>query len=240
MDQAGVTVMLAATLFVAITAFRLAYAGSKGAALDAGLSRGDAAWYPLCVEGVLVVAAVATAMLRGVYPWVVLLAFSGLSIGANLVHAVDQPGPCNWFILLVAGIPPAALPLCVEMSTRSVRRLSRRRTLRATTVRPDPLSDPEPDSPSGLTGPPAGLILVATETAPPDSGQDSPDWSDRAVGETPQDRPTRHRTSAANRSRRTARRTVPGGRRCESGCGRTVSRSVWFAHKKNGCPEVAR
>ncbi len=114
--------MVLATLFVGVTAFRLAYGGSKGAAVDAGLSDDDAAWYPLCVEGVLVVAAIGTALLPGRrYPWVVLLGFSGLSVGANMIHAVDQPGRCDWFTLLIAAVPPTALPLCAHLIVCAVR-----------------------------------------------------------------------------------------------------------------------
>lgn len=134
---AGAFVAASATLFVAATAFRLAYAGSKGAATDAGLMPSDASWYPLCIEGVLVVAAVATVVLGGPYPWLVLLGFSALSIGANVQHAVDQPGQADWFMLMVAAVPPFALPLCVELTIRTVKKLTIRPIELAAVVAPD-------------------------------------------------------------------------------------------------------
>lgn len=113
---------MVATLFVAVTAFVLAYDGSRGAALDAGISPGTAGWYPACIEGVLTVAAICTVVLGGLLPWTVMLTFSGLSVGANVEHAL-QHGAGGWFPLLVAAVPPAALPLCVEMAIRAVRKL---------------------------------------------------------------------------------------------------------------------
>jgi hypothetical protein len=209
-ERLGLAVMLLATLFVAVTAFRLAYAGSKGAALDAGLSAGDAAWYPLCVEGVLVVAAIATALLGGPYPWAVLLGFSALSIGANIVHAVDQPGPADWFTLGIAAVPPAALPLCVEMVSRSVRKLSHRET---ETVPPE-LAPP--------------LTLVAGET---------PDLPEGETG--PRSHPNSSRSDHRSHPAKVSRgETV--SRVCDAGCGETVSRAAYYRHRQHGCPGSPR
>ncbi len=107
---------------MAVTSFVLAYDGSRGAALDAGYPAGTAGWYPACVEGVLVVAGICTVVLGGWLPWTVMLAFSGLSVGANVEHALRH-GAGGWFPLLVAAVPPAALPLCVELVIRAVRKL---------------------------------------------------------------------------------------------------------------------
>jgi hypothetical protein len=139
-----------ATLFVGFTAFRLAYNGSRGAAIDAGLKPGDAAWYPLCIEGVLCVAAIGTVVLGGRLPWAVLITFSGLSVGANVIHAQDH-GRGGWFSLLVAAVPPAALPLCVELTIRTVRKLAEPsdRATRLTGPVPDPVSEADQTGQSG-------------------------------------------------------------------------------------------
>lgn len=112
----------AATVFVAVTAFVLAYGGSKGAAMDAGMTDRAASWYPLCIEGVIVVASIGTMIIPKVgrarfLPWTVLLAFTGLSAALNVTHAIEHPG-AKWWSPLVAAVPPLALPLCVRLAER--------------------------------------------------------------------------------------------------------------------------
>ena len=109
-----------ATAFVAATAFVLAYGGSKGAALDAGMSNSAAGWYPLCIEGVIVVASLSTVVLpRGerLLGWSVLLGFTALSAAANVLHALDHDGH-KWWSPGFAVVPPLALPLCVRLAER--------------------------------------------------------------------------------------------------------------------------
>jgi hypothetical protein len=226
-DRLGAAAMLLATLFVAVTAFRLAYAGSKGAALDAGLSAADAAWYPLCIEGVLVVAAVATALLGGPYPWAVLIGFSGLSIGANIMHAVDQPGPADWFMLLVAAVPPFALPLCVELTIRTVRRPAHK-------VAHEPRGDGvgaahHSSSEPGLTGhEPRPLALVSPVREPHEPVA-------HEQHEPPGEPPTRRGVSPASsgsRRRQTSAAALP----CDCGCGAWVSRATRTRHRRKSRP----
>jgi hypothetical protein len=119
--------MVAACLLVAVTAFRLSYAGSEAAAKGAGYSHADAAWYPLCIEGVIVVAGVATVLVDGWYSWVVLLSFTALSVAANVVHALEQPGTPSIFTLIMAGVPPVALPLAVHLILCTVRAVRAKR-----------------------------------------------------------------------------------------------------------------
>lgn len=111
-----------ATAFVAVTAFRLAYHGSRGAALDAGIPPGDASWYPWCVEGAQIAMAVATVILRGrdrVVAWVLLAVFVGVSTGANMLYAHDHGRP-GWWPLLVAAIPPLSLPAGTWVTERII------------------------------------------------------------------------------------------------------------------------
>lgn len=105
--------MVVATAFVAVTAFVLAYDGSRGAAVDAGIR--SAGWYPFCIEGVIVCASVATISLPGRrYPWVILLGFSAVSVAANVLHAWQHPG-AHWWSMLFAAVPPLTLPICVHL-----------------------------------------------------------------------------------------------------------------------------
>lgn len=108
-----IVAVMGGTTFVAVTAFVLAYDGSRGAATDAGIAQ--AGWYPFCIEGVIVCASVATLRLRRrVYPWLILLVFSGVSVAANVLHAWEQPG-WMWWSLAFAAVPPLALPICVHL-----------------------------------------------------------------------------------------------------------------------------
>lgn len=163
---AGMLISAAATLFVAVTAFRLAYAGSKGAAVDAGLSSSDAAWYPLCIEGALVVAAVGTVAIGGRYPWGMLVGFSLLSVAANVAHTYDHSG-LAWFSLAVAAVPPLALPLCVHLMIATGKHYAARRTQTPAADEVSPASAAGPAAPmptGGSTGP--------EESAPASSGPD--------------------------------------------------------------------
>lgn len=109
----------AGTTFVAVTAFVLAFDGSRGAAADAGIA--SAGWYPWCIEGVIVCASVCTLVLRRrFFPWLILLAFTAVSVAANVLHAWEQPG-WQWWSLAFAAVPPLALPICVHLLLMVIR-----------------------------------------------------------------------------------------------------------------------
>lgn len=113
---AGAVVL--ATAFVAVTAFVLAYDGSRGAASDAGITA--AGWYPFCIEGAIVCGSVGTILLRGErFPWVLLLVGTAISTGTNVLHAWERPG-WEWWSLLIAALPPLALPACVHLMLRAL------------------------------------------------------------------------------------------------------------------------
>jgi len=107
-----VAAVMAGTTFVAVTAFVLAFDGSRGAAADAGIAQ--AGWYPWCIEGVIVCASLCTLVLDRRWPWFILLAFTAVSVAANVLHAWEQPG-WMWWSLAFAAVPPLALPICVHL-----------------------------------------------------------------------------------------------------------------------------
>ena len=114
----GVLLSTGAALFVAGTAFALAYGGSKGAAIDAGMS--SPGWFPWCIEGVIVVSSLSVVALpRGerTLAWVVLLASTAVSVVANVLHALDHPGH-EWWSPYFAAVPPLTLPLCMQLAER--------------------------------------------------------------------------------------------------------------------------
>lgn len=107
-----IAAVMAGTTFVAVTAFVLAFDGSRGAAADAGIAQ--AGWYPWCIEGVIVCASLCTLVLDRRWPWFILLAFTAVSVAANVLHAWEQPG-WMWWSLAFAAVPPLALPICVHL-----------------------------------------------------------------------------------------------------------------------------
>lgn len=118
--KAPVWLVAAASVFVAVEAFRLAYTGSRGAALDMGVPPSSAGSYPWCIEGVIVVASTATiALPRGDrrLAWLVLLGFTAISCAANVLHSLDAAGHKIWSPGF-AVVPPLALPLCVRLAER--------------------------------------------------------------------------------------------------------------------------
>jgi hypothetical protein len=151
----------AGTLFVAVTAFRLAYVGSKGAALDAGIPEGDASWYPWCIEGTLVVASAATVVLpKGErrLGWAVLLAATGISCASNILHSLDHPDH-HWWSPGAAAVPPLALAVCVRLAER----VALARTSKSWTSVP-PVAGVHPSGRSGVS--PAAAAGPSTHQTP--------------------------------------------------------------------------
>jgi len=175
----AVAVASLGTAFVAVTAFVLAYGGSKGAALDAGISGRAAGWYPFCIEGVIVVASIATVVLpRGErrLGWLVLLAFTAVSAAANVLHAIDHDG-ARWWSPGFAVVPPLALPICVRILERVALSLPGRRAS-------VPLVLPAPVSPNVAPANPAAENppdLAARSAAKPGSQRRQRSAVDRAT-----------------------------------------------------------
>lgn len=113
-------VVVAAAVFVAWHAFRLAYAGSQSAAVDMGVPVDKAGSYPWCIEGVVIVASTATLTLRAgerALAWTVLALSTGVSCAANVLHAISATGHHVWSPGF-AVVPPLALPACVRLAER--------------------------------------------------------------------------------------------------------------------------
>ncbi len=178
---AGVLLSTGAALFVAGTAFALAYGGSKGAAIDAGMS--SPGWFPWCIEGVIVVSSLSVVALpRGerTLAWVVLLASTAVSVVANVLHALDHPGH-EWWSPYFAAVPPLTLPLCMQLAERVALSL---RPPRGTPALDIPVghpaavgqvSTPQTPTPGSVGGgrldvPPVRPAAPVLSTAGPDSG----------------------------------------------------------------------
>lgn len=106
---------------LAVGGFAMSYDALHALALAQGVSASLAWLWPLVVDGFIVVASLSVVRAvadgrRAVYPWLLVLAFSGISVAFNVVHAAP-----TLVARLVAAIPPAALVLSFELLMRQLR-----------------------------------------------------------------------------------------------------------------------
>lgn len=106
---------------LAVAGFAMSYDALHSLALSQGVSASLAWLWPLVVDGFIVVASLSVVRAvadgrRAVYPWLLVLAFSGISVAFNVVHAAP-----TLVARLVAAIPPAALVLSFELLMRQLR-----------------------------------------------------------------------------------------------------------------------
>lgn len=108
-------------LALAVGGFSMSYGSLHGLALAEGVPASLAWLWPLIVDGFIVVASLAVlhAVLErrsSVYPWCLVLVFSAISVGFNVLHAAPTP-----VARLVGAVPPLALVLSFELFMRQVR-----------------------------------------------------------------------------------------------------------------------
>jgi DNA-binding NarL/FixJ family response regulator len=128
-SRAVVGVGVAGNVFIAAGAFRLSFAALADLAHRAGLDASEAWVWPLIVDGVIVVATVAVVALHqhGLvatrYPWVLLLAATGVSVTANATHALvtaDASVP-TIVAACVAAVPPLVLLATTHLTVELIR-----------------------------------------------------------------------------------------------------------------------
>jgi hypothetical protein len=105
---------------LAMAGFAMSYGALHGLALEEGVPARLAWLWPLVVDGFIVVASLSVlhAVLERrstIYPWVLVLGFSAVSVSFNVVHAAPTP-----VARLVAAVPPLALVLSFELLMRQV------------------------------------------------------------------------------------------------------------------------
>jgi len=108
-------------LALAVGGFSMSYGALHGLALAEGVPASLAWLWPLIVDGFIVVASLSVlhAVLEqrsSVYPWCLMLVFSAISVGFNVLHAAPTP-----VARLVGAVPPLALVLSFEPLMRQVR-----------------------------------------------------------------------------------------------------------------------
>ena len=106
---------------LAVAGFAMSYDALHSLAVEQGVSAALAWLWPLVVDGFIVVASLSVVRAvadgrRAVYPWLLVLAFSSISVTFNVVHAAP-----TLVARLVAAIPPAALVLSFELLMRQLR-----------------------------------------------------------------------------------------------------------------------
>jgi hypothetical protein len=103
---------------LAVAGFAMSYDALHSLAVEQGVPVPLAWMWPLVVDGFIIVASlsVVRAVADGrhaAYPWLLVLAFSSISVAFNVVHAAP-----TLVARLVAAIPPAALVLSFELLMR--------------------------------------------------------------------------------------------------------------------------
>jgi hypothetical protein len=106
---------------LAVAGFAMSYQAPHSLAVEQGVPAALAWMWPLVVDGFIVVASlsVVRAVADGrhaVYPWLLVLAFSSISVAFNVVHAAP-----TLVARFVAAIPPTALVLSFELLMRQLR-----------------------------------------------------------------------------------------------------------------------
>ena len=108
-----------------VAGFAMSYDALHALADEQGV-RAPLAWlWPLVVDGFIVVASLSVVHAgaderRTAWPWLLVLAFSGISVAFNVVHAAPTA-----VARLVAAIPPTALVLSFELLMRQLRTVLR-------------------------------------------------------------------------------------------------------------------
>lgn len=106
---------------LAIAGFAMSYDALHALAVEQGVPAALAWLWPLVVDGFIVVASLSVVRAiadgrRSSYAWILVLAFSGIPVAFNIMHAAP-----TLVARLVAAIPPAALVLSFELLMRQLR-----------------------------------------------------------------------------------------------------------------------
>lgn len=125
----------------------MSYDALHSLAVEQGVQAALAWLWPLVVDGFIVVASLSVVRAfadgrRATYPWVLVLAFSGISVAFNVVHAAP-----TLVARLVAAIPPAALVLSFELLMRQLRAALRSGTKPAALIKPQLVVNAAPGTP---------------------------------------------------------------------------------------------
>lgn len=115
------------TVGIAGFAFWLSFIALTDLARRSGVAEGQAWAWPLIVDGLIVVATVAAFALDGHrsawYPWLLLIAATGVSVAGNVMHAMvtAEPGVPALLAGCVAAVPPVMLLASTHLTVVLIR-----------------------------------------------------------------------------------------------------------------------
>ena len=115
------------TVGIAGFAFWLSFIALTDLARRSGVAEGQAWAWPLIVDGLIVVATVAAFALDGHrsawYPWLLLMAATGVSVAGNVMHATvtAEPGVPALLAGCVAAVPPLMLLASTHLTVVLIR-----------------------------------------------------------------------------------------------------------------------
>lgn len=115
------------TVGIAGFAFWLSFIALTDLARRSGVAEGQAWAWPLIVDGLIVVATVAAFALDGHrsawYPWLLLIAATGVSVAGNVMHATvtAEPGVPALLAGCVAAVPPLMLLASTHLTVVLIR-----------------------------------------------------------------------------------------------------------------------
>ncbi|MFC4245005.1 DUF2637 domain-containing protein [Gryllotalpicola reticulitermitis] len=173
-------VSMAGTGLIDVGAFWLSATALTNLAQRAGLAWFEAWMWPVIVDGMMIVSTVAIVALRPhgrravAYPWMLLIAGSGVSVVANTAHALvtragSLPAPLAG---LMAAVPPLVLLASTHLTVELARRSGRPEipvAAAAPTAQAMPAEKLLPASPRAraLSGAPTSADLTALVARPP-------------------------------------------------------------------------
>lgn len=141
---------VAGTLVLALGAFWLSFTTLQDLAIMAGIPAGQAWVWPLIVDGVILEATISVVALRNQapaarrYAWLLLASGAGVSVAANITHAVvaaDARVPAV-VAALVASVPPLVLLAMTHLTVELTRNAAPTRSDATPPVREDERAKP--------------------------------------------------------------------------------------------------
>lgn len=129
MSRGVIAAAVAGTFALALGAFLLSFGALQDLARLAGIPGGQAWLWPLIVDGVILQATISVVALRDAatsarrFAWMLLAAGTGVSVAANITHAVltaDDRVP-GLVAALVASVPPLVLVAMTHLTVELIR-----------------------------------------------------------------------------------------------------------------------
>jgi hypothetical protein len=133
---------------LAVAGFAMSYDALHSLAVEQGVPATLAWMWPLVVDGFIIVASLSVVRAvadrrHAAYPWLLVLAFSSISVTFNVVHAAPTV-----VARFVAAIPPTALVLSFELLMRQLRQqVSSNPVPQLPGTGPQPATSPAPAAP---------------------------------------------------------------------------------------------